>query len=67
MTMETEGEFGYAVMDGYRVAELPYGQGNYSMLIFLPDQDVGVDGMIDGSWIRRNGTVCPRPWIASIN
>ena len=47
MTMETEGEFGYAVMDGYRVAELPYGQGNYSMLLFLPDQDVGVDGMIE--------------------
>ncbi len=47
MTMETEGDFGYAEMDGYRVAELTYGQGNYSMLIFLPDHDADVDEMID--------------------
>ena len=47
MTMETEGEFGYARMEGYSVAELPYGQGNYSMLVFLPDTDVGAGGMID--------------------
>jgi len=47
MTMETEGEFGYARMEGYSIAELPYGQGNYSMLVFLPDTDVGAGGMID--------------------
>ncbi len=46
MTMETEGDFGYAGMDGYRVAELPYGRGNYSMLLFLPDEEVGVNEMI---------------------
>lgn len=47
MTMETEDEFGYAVMDGYRVVELPYGRGNYSMLVFLPDPEVGIDNLID--------------------
>jgi serine protease inhibitor len=47
MTMETEGEFAYARRDGYRVAELPYGRGNYSMLVFLPDEETGVDGMLD--------------------
>jgi serine protease inhibitor len=47
MTMETEGAFAYAVRDGYRVAELPYGQGNYSMLVFLPDAGKGVDNMIE--------------------
>lgn len=46
MTMETEGEFAYADREGYRVAELPYGQGNYSMLVFLPDADTGIDNMI---------------------
>ncbi len=45
LTMETEGEFGYAERDGYRVVELPYGRGNYSMLLFLPDEDVGTGGM----------------------
>ena len=47
MTMETEGAFAYADRDGYKVAELPYGQGNYSMLVFLPDADKGVDNMIE--------------------
>jgi serine protease inhibitor len=47
MTMETEGAFAYAERDGYKVAELPYGQGNYSMLVFLPDADKGVDSMIE--------------------
>lgn len=47
MTMETEGAFGYAERDGYRVAELPYGRGNYSMLVFLPDEETGVKGMSD--------------------
>lgn len=46
MTMETEGEFGYAERDGYKVAELPYGQGNYSMLVFLPDQVLSADELI---------------------
>ena len=41
MTMETEGEFGYAERDGYKVVELPYGQGNYSMLVFLPEEGEG--------------------------
>ncbi len=54
MTMETEGDFGYAGMDGYGVAELPYGRGNYSMLLFLPDEGFGVNEMIGridaGTW-----------------
>jgi serine protease inhibitor len=47
MTMETESGFAYAQRDGYKVAELPYGRGNYSMLVFLPDEAVGVDNMIE--------------------
>jgi serine protease inhibitor len=47
MTMETEGEFAYARREGYRVTELPYGRGNYSMLVFLPDEETGLDGMFD--------------------
>lgn len=47
MTMETEGEFGYAERDGYKVVELPYGQGNFSMLLFLPDEGVGPSGVLD--------------------
>jgi serine protease inhibitor len=47
MTMETEGEFGYTMKDGYQVAELLYGRGNYSMLIFLPDENTGIDSIIE--------------------
>ena len=47
MTMETEGEFAYAEREGYQIAELPYGRGNYSMLVFLPDEETGVGGMLD--------------------
>ncbi len=47
MTMETEGDFALAQREGYRVAELPYGRGNYSMLVFLPDHGVGVEEMIE--------------------
>ncbi len=45
MTMETEGEFPYTVRDGYRVVELPYGHGNYCMLILLPDPETGIEGL----------------------
>jgi serine protease inhibitor len=54
MTMETESDFAYAVRDGYKVAELPYGRGNYSMLIFLPDDGTHLEDMIGkidaGEW-----------------
>ena len=53
MTMETEGEFGYAARDGYSVVELPYGQGNYSMLVFLPDPQAGVEGLIENLSIEE--------------
>ena len=59
MTMETEGEFGYAERDGYKVAELPYGQGNFSMLVFLPDEEVGagevVNKLDNGAWNELPG------------
>ena len=47
MTMETEGEFAWASRDGYKVAELPYGRGNFSMLVFLPDPVTGLDEMVE--------------------
>jgi serine protease inhibitor len=47
MTMETEGSFGYARYEGYQVAELLYGQGNYGLLVFLPDENTGIDEMIE--------------------
>lgn len=31
--------YGYAIRDGYRALELPYLNGNTSMLIILPDED----------------------------
>lgn len=45
MTMETEGEFSCTIRDGYRVVELPYGHGNYCMLILLPDPELGIEGL----------------------
>jgi serine protease inhibitor len=47
MTMETEGQFAYAQRNGYRAIELPYGRGNYSMLVFLPDEEVGIAGIME--------------------
>ncbi len=35
--MQQSADFGYAVMDGFQVVELPYEGGELSMLILLPD------------------------------
>ncbi len=51
MTMETEGGFPYTPGNGYHAVELPYGHGNYSMIVLLPDPETGIEeltGMLDG-------------------
>lgn len=47
MTMEITSDYAYAERDGYRVIELPYGRGNFSMLVLLPEQGSGLDALID--------------------
>jgi len=36
--MSQEESFGYALLEGYRAIELPYQEGNVSMLVILPDE-----------------------------
>jgi serine protease inhibitor len=47
MTMETTSRYAYTERSGYRVLELPYGRGNFSMLVFLPDPGTDVNGLIE--------------------
>jgi len=46
MTMEMTHRFPYSERRGYKVAELPYGDGNFSMVILLPDQEMAIDVLI---------------------
>lgn len=48
MTMETTASFNYTEREGYRVIELPYGDGNFSMVVMLPDKGLTVDKLIAG-------------------
>lgn len=58
MTMETTANFAYSEHKGFRVIELPYGEGNFSMLVLLPDENSTVDIIIAGlshdSWEELN-------------
>jgi serine protease inhibitor len=47
MTMEMTADFAYTERAGYRVIELPYGRGNFSMIVFLPDPDLNVNELIE--------------------
>jgi serine protease inhibitor len=48
MTMEITSNYAYARREGYRVLELPYGRGNFSMLVMLPEPGSNVDELIVG-------------------
>ena len=51
--METEGDFVYAERDGYRVLELFYGRGNFSMLVFLPDEGISPDDLVQAFTVEE--------------
>lgn len=57
MTMEMNANFGYSERNGYRVVELPYGRGNFSMLVFLPDNEQDVNGLIKKLDIKEWNTL----------
>ena len=43
--MRTEAAFNHAESDGVQVLQMPYEGDRLSMLVFLPSQDVGIDGL----------------------
>ena len=45
-TMQLTESFNYFEGFGYRLAELPYGRGNYSMVVVLPDPDVSIEDVL---------------------
>ncbi|MDP2422910.1 MAG: serpin family protein [Bacteroidales bacterium] len=47
MTMHTTASFAVASRPDYQVIELPYGRGNFSMLIFLPNNGVSPSQIIN--------------------
>lgn len=53
MTMEMNSNYAYAQREGYRVLELPYGRGNFSMLVMLPEPGSNVDELIEGMDIEE--------------
>jgi len=48
MTMETTASFNYNERDGYRIVELPYGDGNFSMVVMLPAKGADINKLIAG-------------------
>ena len=44
--MNIKGDFNYLSNDLFYAVELPYGQGNYSMVILLPQSDVSIDDLV---------------------
>lgn len=47
MTMQMSSMFAYTEREGYRVIELPYGRGNFSMLVFLPVEGSDVNALLE--------------------
>lgn len=45
--MTLEGDLNYTYNDLFQAIELPYGQGNYSMIIMLPQSGVSVDSLVN--------------------
>ena len=53
--MSQEGRFRYLENDIFQAIELPYGKGDFNMIIFLPKPDVGIDdliGRLDGDSLK---------------
>ncbi len=44
--MMIEGDFNYYSNDLFHAVELPYGQGNYSMIVMLPQSGVSIDSLV---------------------
>lgn len=57
--MAQKGEFPYLETDLFQAVELPYGGGNFSMIVFLPRESASVDSLIgqlaSGSWSTWRG------------
>ena len=45
--MMLEGDFNYNSNDLFHAIELPYGQGNYSMIVMLPQSGVSIDSLVN--------------------
>lgn len=43
--MRTEASFNYTESDGIQILRMPYNGDRLSMLVFLPSEDVGIDGL----------------------
>lgn len=46
LTMKQQGEFGYSENNLFSSVELPYGDGNYSMVVMVPEWDKTVNDII---------------------
>ncbi|RLD36502.1 MAG: serpin family protein, partial [Bacteroidetes bacterium] len=44
--MNIKGDFNYLSNDLFQAVELPYGQGNYSMIVMLPQSGVSIDDLV---------------------
>jgi len=44
--MHRSGKFNYLETDGFAAVELPYAQGNISMFLLLPDESIGIKGLL---------------------
>ncbi|MGQ9708823.1 MAG: serpin family protein, partial [bacterium] len=56
MMMRRSGRFNYRAGEGFQAVALPYGEGRFSMVVLLPDDSLGLEGLIlnltDENWQR---------------
>lgn len=45
--MHRSGKFRYLAEDGFAAVELPYGKGRVSMYLLLPDEQIGLKGLLE--------------------
>jgi serpin B len=46
LMMSRSGRFDYLLGEGFQAVALPYGEGRFSMVVLLPDESLGLNGLI---------------------
>ena len=65
--MHQQGSFQYAINDSLQILEMPYGQGNFSMMVLLPVQGHSVSALANGLTPATWGSLTGNLFTANVN